>query len=174
MKSSYDLKLEMQAEIAEAIKPIEEAIRARYDPLLKEAYAIEKQREDSYLDVRYASAVAEALWPIGTKLVEWENRVRSKYYQDREIPWRRTGRIGFYEIYDARKSASLVAPPSHASEMIRLARKDGTAGSKRATEWHLMARWFPEGVHPNTYEHPLAKREANRKPLVLEEGDEEE
>lgn len=155
MKSHWELKNEMEAEISEAIRPIKEQIEAKWAPVLDEARRMKARRELRYKDEMYKAAVAAALWPIGTKLEEWTNT--EGRFAHRSIPWKPTGRTGFYEIYHEKKSANVARSMSHGKPFVRLANKDGSPGL-RADTWVHWQSWLPEGLHPDNYEHP-----ANRK-----------
>lgn len=154
MKSHWELKNEMQAEIAEAVRPITEQIEAKWKPILDDALLAETKREQRYRGQMYKSAVEAALWPIGTKLEEWTNT--EGHFVQRSIPWKPTGRTGFYEIYHEKKSADVARSMRHGEPFVRLAKKDGSPGS-RAETWVHWQSWIPEGLHPDTYEHPANK-----------------
>ncbi len=154
MKSHLELKNEMQAEIAEAVRPITEQIEAKWKPALEAARRLEANREFRYKDEVYKAAVEAALWPIGTKLEEWTN-TEGRFAQ-RSIPWKPTGRTGFYEIYHEKKSVNVARSMSQGKPFVRLAKKDGSPGS-RAETWVHWQSWIPEGLHPDTYEHPANK-----------------
>lgn len=161
-----ELENEMHAEIAEAVKPIEEAIRAKWEPVLEEARIRVADHRKNCIDSRYAEGLADALWRSGTKLVEWTNKRKNHYASYTTIPWERTGRGGVYEIYHKVNSEKTVPEPLQGDEIVRLSRKDGSPGA-RTVSWLRPEKWFPEDVHPDTYEHPWKKREADRKRIEL-------
>lgn len=156
MKSTWELKNEMQGEIEAAIAPIRDAIAAKWAPVLQAARDAEARQMQMYEDNEYAEAVENALWILGTKLVEWTDTAGCYGY--RKIPWEKTGRIGFYEIYHRENSAPIRGSQSHGKPFVRLAKKDGKP-SVLAVRWAHWLSWLPDGEHPDTYEHPATKAE---------------
>lgn len=149
------LKRQIDLEIEVACKPIRDAIWAKYADQLAEAARQDKDEENERLDLLVAEGMSRAKWPVGTKLVEWENHIY-QYGQCHIFPWRKTEREGFYEIYDERTSAKVVGATWTGKLFLRLALKNGKPGSKaaRVYNWEL---WLPEGEHPDTYKHPYAE-----------------
>lgn len=150
-----EIKKQIKDEIEVACKPIREAIWAKYADQLAEAARQDKAAETELLDLLVANGISKAKWPIGTKLVEWENRIY-QHGRCHIFPWRKTGREGFYEIYDERTSAKVVSAPRIGHLFVRLALKNGKPGSRAESvyNWEL---WLPEGEHPDTYKHPYAE-----------------
>jgi hypothetical protein len=152
--SLWKLEQVMREEIAEACKPIVAAIEAKYAPLIAEAKVAEEMRRKIEDDKILREALRDALWPVGTKLVEWTNRHNAHL-------WSRTGRVGFYEIFDERTSPPVTPREWHGNTFVRLAKKDGTPGRKSSSRWRVnWLEWLPEGEHPDTYKHPAKEREA--------------
>lgn len=157
MSHYYDLKQKIEAEIEEACKPIKSSIWKRYGGELLEAQRRDREHEERWKNDVIKSAKKKALWPIGTKLVEWSNRDPMSRWSHKRIPWYKTGRVGFYEIYDDR--CDKVTPSlGHGSLFVRLALKNGEPGRKSAERFGTVWKcWLPEGEHPDTYEHPANK-----------------
>jgi hypothetical protein len=155
----YELKQQVEAEIEAACKPIREAIWKKHCAALAQAKEEDRVAEEAWRDRATKSALKKALWPPGTKLVEWTNqRTTWKYGPVQKIPWEQTGQVGFFEIYDERTSGKVIPMKSHGIQFVRLARKDGSPGSKSAS-WFRWECWLPEGEHPDTYAHPANVRE---------------
>lgn len=148
----WQIEAQIHEEIRRACQPIEEAIRDKYRPMLEEASRQEAEDWEREKNSWMQEALELALWPIGTRLVEWSRGLRHGPEQ-----WKQTGRIGLYEIYDENKSASIVPDRPHATPIIRLLRTDGTTGH-RIVNWVDWTNWLPEGQHPENYKHPAIER----------------
>lgn len=158
--SVWKLEQQMKEEIAEAIKPIEDAIRAKWEPKLREAQEAAKRRLLDKQAGEYQAALKAALWPVGTKLVEWSNREK-RAWSCVDVQWRKTGRTGFYDIFDERRHPRVKPMVWHAVPFVRLAKRDGTPGLISSDKWGVTwTNWLPEGEEPHTYKHP-AKQEGS-------------
>lgn len=157
MSRYHDLKSKVETEVMTAITPIRAAIWEKYIPALAEAKRLDDEDLARYKDRVMQESLRDALWPVGTKLVEWSNAHPTNRYSSQNAPWYRTGRRGFYEIFDERKSAKVVSFLSHGWDFVRLAKKGGTPGAKIAqyVNWQT---WLPQGEHPDAYEHPFKPR----------------
>lgn len=153
-----ELESQMRQEIAAACEPIEKAIREKWEPVLQEARLREELAAAKRAEKLMQDALDQALWPVGTKLVEWSNRIP---YSQQVGSWKPTGREGFYDIFDERKMEQVRPMVSHAEPFVRLAKKNGTPSKLSSDKWGVQwGNWFPEGTHPDTYEHPAKKKGA--------------
>ena len=157
----WEIEQKIREEIDAACDPIKAAIRAKWEPVLKEARERESGAAARQAEKQIQGALAEALWPVGTKLVEWTEFETYGWGTPRKIPWKPTGREGFYDIFDQRKMEKVRPRVSHAEPFIRLAKKNGTPSKLSSDRFRTQfGNWFPEKTHPDTYEHPAKKKGA--------------